>query len=237
MKRRTAELWRGRDGTMVAAGGGSLLPAALALALSAALALAPRPVAAQPGPIDSPVQLEFTATGGVLTPAGTLTEPIVTAPPSGDPSLEELELSEAFAFGGGAGVKLPGGLTAEGQLFFSPGVDLQTVERGAVLTDADHLALTGHLLWRFPVPLVQPFLGAGGGWKRVSFDDPSVLGTEAESDLTGTLLAGAYVDLVPGLTIRAEARSYLSSFDDPRVDDSELQNDMVFLAGLVWSVP
>jgi hypothetical protein len=32
-----------------------------------------------------------------------------------------------------------------------------------VFSDADHLALTGHLLWRFPVPLVEPFL-AGLMW-------------------------------------------------------------------------
>lgn len=208
-----------------------------AVLLAAAFALPgiPRSAAAQPA--DPPVELEFTATGGLLAPATDLTDPIVTAPPSADPSTRALELSGAFAFGGGVGVKLPGGLTAEGHLLFSPGVDLQTADDGTVLSDADHLALTGHLLWRLPLPLVQPFVGAGGGWKRVSFDDPSVLGTEDESDLTGTLLAGAYVDLVPGLTIRAEARGYLSSFEDPRVDDSELQNDMAFLAGLVWSVP
>lgn len=214
-------------------------PAAPALATLAALALAgaPAPAAAQPGPVDAPVELEFTAAAGLLAPAANLTDPIVTAPPSSDPSLRELELSEALAFGGGVGVKLPGGLTAEGHLLFSPGVDLQTADDGTVLSDADHLALTGHLLWRFPIPLVQPFVGAGGGWKRLSLDDASVLGVEDESDVTGTLLAGAFVDLVPGLTIRAEARGYLSSFDDPRVDDSEFQNDMAFLAGLVWSVP
>lgn len=213
-------------------------PCALLLAAAVALAAAPPPAAAQPGPIESPVQLEFTAAGGLLAPAASLTGDIPAAPPpTPDDPANALELSEAFAFGGGVGVKLPGGLTAEGQLLFSPGVDLRTTETGAVHSDADHLALSGHLLWRFPLPVVQPFLGAGGGWKRVSFDDPSVLGVEDESDLTGTLLAGAYVDLVPGMTIRAEARSYLSSFADPRVDDSEFQNDMAFLVGLVWSVP
>lgn len=229
MRRRTAEPRRRRD-----AAGGPLWAGAMLLA--AALASTPIATAGQPGPIESPVQLEFTASGGLLAPTTGLTDRLVAAPGLSGAS-PEMGLSQAFAFGGGVGVKLPGGLTAEGQLLFSPGVDLQTAETGTVLSDADHLALTGHLLWRFPVPLVQPFLGAGGGWKRVSFDDPTVLGTEAESDLTGTLLAGAYVDLVPGLVIRAEARSYLSSFADPRADDAELQNDMTFLAGLVWSVP
>lgn len=205
--------------------------AALAVAAAAA------PAAAQPGPVESPVQLEFTATGGLLEPAASLTDPVATAPPPSDRSAGELELSEAFAVGGGVGLKLPGGLTAEGHLLFSPGVDLQTTDDGTALSDADHLALTGHLLWRVPLPVVQPFVGAGGGLKRVSFDDATVLDVEDESDVTGTLLAGAYVGLVPGLTIRAEARGYLSSFEDPRVDDSRFQNDVAFLAGLVWSVP
>ncbi|MFW6193863.1 MAG: hypothetical protein ACOC83_10295, partial [Gemmatimonadota bacterium] len=194
-------------------------------------------VAAQPGPVESPVQLEFTAAGGGLAPATALTGPVATAPPSSDPSFRELELSEAFAFGGGVGVKLPGGLVAEGQLLFSPGVDLLTSDDGTHVSDADHLALTGHLVWRFPLPLVRPFVGAGGGWKRVAFDDPSALGTEAEGDVTGTLLAGAHVDVVPGMTIRVEARSHLSSFTDPRVDESRFQNDLAFLAGMVWTVP
>lgn len=210
--------------------------AVAAVAVAAAAVLVPRPAAGQPGPVESPIQLEFTATGGLLSPTTSLTDRLVAAPGLSGAS-PEMELSQALAFGGGVGVKLPGGLTAEGQLLFSPGVDLQAADDGTVLSDADHLALTAHLLWRFPLPGVQPFVGAGGGWKRVAFDDPTVLGTEAESDLTGALLAGAYVDLVPGLTIRAEARSYLSSFTDPRLDDSSLQNDMAFLAGLVWSVP
>lgn len=213
-------------------------PAAAALpALLLALAAAAGPAAAQPGPIESPVKIEFNAQGGVLTPAASLTEGLVTAPPSSDPSLNPLELSDAFALGGGAGLQLPAGFGVEGQLLFSPGVDLRTVDSGTVLSDADFLAVTGHVVYRLPIPILKPFVGAGGGVRRLSFDDPSVLETDGATDATASLLAGAYLSLIPGWTVRVEARDYISGFEDPRVDDTKLQNDLAFMAGLSWSFP
>lgn len=206
---------------------GAMIVGSLALA---ATALSPQPAFAQLGPIESPVRVEFLATGGVLTPTATLVD-------GSGVSGGDRELSESFALGGGIGVHLLGGFGVEGQLLFSPEVELQTVGTGDVVSDADVLAATAHLVYRLPLPLIQPFLGAGGGVRRLSFDDPTALATEDESDLTGSVLAGAYVGLVPGLTIRLEARDYISSFTDPRSGNSELQNDLAFLAGLAWRVP
>lgn len=214
----------------------SAFPAAALAALLAALFLA-----AAPGPsraqVEPPVRLEFTVSGGVLAPVGTLVQ-------DGALATGDLELSEDFALGGGVGVHLPGGLAVEGQLLFAPGASLERTgeqilggDAERAVTDAEFLALTGNLIYRLPLPLVQPYFGAGAGVKRLAFDDGTVLGVDDDSEFTGELLAGAYVGLVPGLTIRAEARDYLSSFTDPRTDDSQFQNDLAFLAGLSWRVP
>ena len=210
--------------------------ARLAAAL-AALLLSPLAASAQPGPVKSPIRLEFTVNGGVLAPAGTLVQ-------DGELSTGGLELSEDFAFGGGVGVLLPGGLTLEGQLLFAPGSSLERTgeqivggESEQAVSDAEFLALTGNLIYRLPLPLVQPYFGAGAGMKRLSFDDGTVLGTDDDSQFTGEVLVGTYVSVIPGLTLRAEARDYLSSFTDPRTDESEFQNDLAFLAGLSWRIP
>lgn len=214
----------GRVGRSALAGSLVVLVAGL---LAAAL---PAPAAAQPGPIESPVKVEFTFSGGVLAPASTLVD-------GSGVTGGELELSEAFAVGGGIGVLLPGGFSVEGQALFSPGTDLEPSGGGDAVTDADFLAATANIVYRLPTPLLQPYFGAGGGLKRVSFDDPTVLGTDSETDFTGSLLLGTYVKLIPGWTIRVEARDYLSSFTDPRTDESEFQNDLAFLAGVSYRFP
>lgn len=211
--------------------------AACALIAALAVALAPRPAAAQPGPIESPVKVEFLVSGGMLSPTSTLAD-------REDISGADVALGDVFAFGGGIGVQLPLGFGVEGQLLYAPGADLEptgpqiaSADDEVTIADAGFLAATGHLVYRFPLPLIQPFLGAGAGVRRVSLSEPNPLGTEGATDLTGSLVGGAYVDIVPGMTIRLEARDYLSGFDDPRFGDSEFQNDLAFLAGLAWRVP
>lgn len=218
----------GSTSTLTEAGSTSALTRAAAGMLATALALwLPADAAAQSA---SPIQVELNLSGGVLVPASALIE-------DGGVTTGDLELSESAAFGGGVGIGLPGGLIVEGQALFAPGTDLEDVS-GELITEGDILTVTGHALYRFPLPLVKPFFGGGVGYRSLSLDEVGALGTDGEGDFTGVLLAGAYVTAVPGLNIRAEVRDYLSSFENPLVEDeSSLQNDIALLAGLSFSFP
>lgn len=199
---------------------------ALVAVLAAALALWPTADAAA----QSPVAVELNVSGGVLVPASTLIE-------DGTITGGDVELSESAAFGGGVGVGLPGGLILEGQALFAPSTGLENVS-GDEITEGDILTISGHALYRFPLPVVKPFFGGGVGFRNLSLDEVGALGTDSESDFTGVILAGAYITVVPGLNIRAEVRDYISNFENPlQEDDSKLQNDIALLAGLSFSFP
>lgn len=197
---------------------GALAP--LALLASAAT---PEPIRAQA----SPIHVEFGVQGGVLSPQGTLAE--------GDGDAEELSLTKSFAVGGHAGLQILGGLMLEGALVTAPSTEVEG--SGGVATGASFLAATGHAVFRLPLPLLEPFLGVGGGVRRLSFDDESTFGTETVSDVAASLLVGTYVTAVPGWRIRLEARDVVTGFEDPRTGDSGYQNDVLFLAGLTWRLP
>lgn len=209
----------------------SLVTRTAAGLLAGALALwLPADAAAQPGPVGSPIQVELNVSGGVLVPASSLVE-------DGAVTGGEIDVSESAAFGGGVGIGLPGGLVVEGQALFAPSTSLEDVS-GTELTEGDILTVSGHALYKFPLPVVKPFFGGGIGFRNLSLDDATALGTDSESDFTGVLLAGAYVTAVPGLNIRAEVRDYISNFENPlATDDSKLQNDIALLAGLSFSFP
>lgn len=221
----------GRDHPVGPAAGPDARAPALALVALLAPAVALFAVTAAPAPVEaqaSPIHVEFGVQGGVLSPRGTLAE-------RGASEGGDLALTESFAFGGHAGVQLLGGLTLEGALATSPGTEVANDD--GTVTGASFLSATGHLVFRLPLPLVEPFFGAGGGVRRLAFDDPSTFGEESVSDVAGTLLAGAYVTALPGWRIRVEARDVITGFEDPETGDSSYQNDLLFLAGLSWQVP
>lgn len=218
METRTHRRIGARDRAVV----GFLVATVLALVL-------PRPATAQPGPIKAPVRAEFSVNGGVLVPATDLIETTTgTTPP--------LKLAQSFAFGGSVGVLLPAGIGIEAQGLFSPGMEVED-DAGAVVTGGNFTAVTGNLIYRFPVPLIQPFIGAGAGFKSLSFDDATTPLGEDASDFVANVLAGAYVTIVPGWRLRVEARDYLSSFTPASGAESAFQNDFAILGGTSFRFP
>jgi hypothetical protein len=99
-------------------------------------------------------------------------------------------------------------------------------------TEVDVIAFTGDLVFR-PLPrivVVQPYLLAGAGIKRYSFDaDGTSLG-EDRSHFTGHIGAGADFKLGP-IAVLVELSDYISSFKNEGTDDSKLQNDVFLMAG------
>lgn len=214
--------------------------------LAAALVCLGSPTAAQLASPDAPLGVELGLQGGVFSPAGDL----VTAR-EGE-SFGTVGSTRSPALGATAGLRLSGGLVLEARGLWVPDADLED-DAGVRYGDVGVLGLTAVGLYRPSLEgvdaFVQPFVGGGAGVKRYSFDpsvlpspeggrvtQPSELGLEGrETDFTLELVAGAWVTLLPGFRIRLEARDYLSRF--ARDDESELQNDLTFLAGMGVALP
>lgn len=203
-----------------------LVPLALVLAFLAA----PAALSAQPGPVKSPVRAELSGAAGALLPTSDLIEASGTG--------AALSMETTFAIGGTLGILLPGGFGLEAQALFGPGASFEDEEG-----EADFLAVTGDLVYRFPVPavgaLVQPFIGAGAGVRDLSIEGSTRTGLDGDSsDFVANVLVGTYVTVVPGWRIRLEARDYISSFSAEGTDgESNLQNDFVLLGGLAFQFP
>lgn len=194
--------------------------------IAALVLLLPSAGASAQGPLAPPLQLEISVSGGFLVPATSLADE--TQVPN------EVRLADSPAVGGGLGLLLPGGLNVEAQGLYAPGADLETA--GASDRAADFLALTGNLVYRLPLPFLQPFLGAGAGVRQISTESSAEDSeTQRENDFTVALLAGTYLSLVPDWRIRLEIRDYLSSFAVG--EGSKLQNDLAFLAGMTLRFP
>jgi hypothetical protein len=98
--------------------------------------------------------------------------------------------------------------------------------------EVDVVAFTGDLVYR-PLPrivVVQPYLLAGAGVKRYSFDTDPVSFSEDRSHFTGHLGAGADLKFGP-ISVLAEVSDYISSFKNAATDDSKLQNDVFLMVG------
>lgn len=221
-------------------------PLLLAGLLAASLVCLGSPTAAQIAPPDAPPGVELGLQGGVFSPAGDL-----VAAREGE-SFGSVGTTRSLALGATAGLRLSGGLVLEAQGLWVRDADMED-DGGVRYGDVSVLGLTAVGLYRPSLAgvdaFVQPFVGGGAGLRRYSFDpsvlpepegdrvtQPAELGLEGdETDFTLELVAGAWVTLLPGFRIRLEARDYLSGFT--RDDESELQNDLTFLAGMGVALP
>ncbi len=97
-------------------------------------------------------------------------------------------------------------------------------------SDLDIVVITGDLVFR-PLPrvvVVQPYLLAGAGVKRYSFDFNGE--NESESKFTGHVGAGADLKVGP-IALLAEVSDYISSFELAEGGGSKLQNDVFVSIG------
>jgi len=98
------------------------------------------------------------------------------------------------------------------------------------------IAITGDVILR-PLPRVivlQPYLLAGAGVKQYDFEPQDASsGLEAFDESDFTLHGGLGVDLGVGpLALVAEVSDYISWFEPEGADESEMQHDLFFMAGI-----
>lgn len=175
--------------------------------------------------------LEVAVSGGVLAPLSLLS--------SSDVSFST-EVSTSAAVGGGVAWWL-GALGVEARGVWAPArLGLRpTGIGGAVpddLGDAEYLAGTIDLVYRLrlagPAGMVEPFLAAGGGVRRLELDPIARPEVRSATDPVGSLAVGARVDLWRPVAIRLEVRDHVSRFDATETGASKLQNDVLVAVGL-----
>lgn len=193
-------------------------------AIVAALLLWAAPAAAQ--------KLELTPWVGVYVPATDLVEQQAGVP-------APVSVESSLAFGANLALRLPMGVALEGQLGYAPA----EIEFGdpAQTEDLKVLFAAANIQWRFGPPLipVKPYLTGGVGVVRWQSDAFSA--NEAEkstSTFAGNVGAGAYINLGPMLSLRADGRAYITTFsaqdfDPATADESKFQSHFLASAGIV----
>ncbi len=152
----------------------------------------------------------------------------------------QAELSTAAAFGGEITYWLPGGLGIAGMVTYSsPEVTSQDLSSGVPVPvsfgNADVLFFGGSLVYRpnlsGAASIVRPVFGVGAGARRVTFPTDPGLSFENATSVAGIIMGGADVTLNDRVVFSLAVRDYVSSFDDPVLDSSKRQHDMVLSAG------
>lgn len=178
------------------------------------------------------VKLEVAPWVGAYVPATDLVKEEAGVP-------APLSITTSVAFGANLGVRLPLGIAIEGQVGYAPA----EVEGGGLSQPQDLNALfaSANLQWRFGPPLipVKPYVVGGLGLVRWESDAFSSQGAgESVTNLAGSVGAGAYVTLGPIVSLRADGRAYLTSFNSQdfglAADESAFQSHFVLSAGLVF---
>lgn len=197
---------------------------ALVLVLPAA-ASGQAPSPAGPGP-------EFSVSAGVLAPLAELTS---------DPASFATEVSSAVGVTGTAGYWLGSGFGIAVHGSWAPArLNIQQTQfTGPIpddLGDADYLVGTLDLLYRIrpggPASIVEPFVGLGGGIRRLSVDPIASPEVEDATDPAATVTAGAHAHLWPGVALRLAVRDLVSRFESPLDGTTRVQNDIVVGVGM-----
>lgn len=174
---------------------------------------------------------EVAVSGGVLAPLSLLS--------SSDVSFST-EVSTSAAVSGGVAWWL-GAFGVEARGVWAPArLGLRPTGIGGAipdnLGDAEYLAGTIDLVYRLrlagPAGMVEPYVAAGAGVRRLELDPIARPEVRSTTDPVGTLAAGARVDLWRPVAIRFEVRDHVSRFDATETGSSKLQNDVLVTLGL-----
>lgn len=187
--------------------------------LATLFVLAPTAVSAQiPG-----ININLGARAGMFTPMSTLAET----------TLGDLKLKPGLGVGASLELDLPlSPINVRANIDAALGakMELDGVEQEDA--EVDVIAITGDLVFR-PLPRIvvfQPYLLAGAGIKRYSFESDFGGFTADESDFTGHVGIGGDLKLGP-LAVLAELSDYISSFKNEGTGESKLQNDVFVMVG------
>jgi hypothetical protein len=167
------------------------------------------------------INLNLGARAGVFMPLSSLSET-----PAGD-----LKLKQGLGVGASLELDIPfSPINVRANVEAALGAKMELNDVEIEDTEVDVMAFTGDLVFR-PLPrivVVQPYLLAGAGIKKYSFDGGATAGDR--SNFTGHL--GAGVDLKVGpIALLVEANDYISSFKNEGTDESKLQNDVFVAVG------
>jgi hypothetical protein len=181
------------------------------------------PAAAQlPG-----IGIDFTAYGGVFVPLNDVVE---------DEILGTDKHESALAIGGRLTLALPGPLGVEGTFNYA----MSDVEADGATESANVWAVSGRAVFEFGLPAAPLTFFVNGGIAYIGRGGDYYEGAEDKSNVGGVAGVGVKVGLPGLLSIRLDAEDYVYSAK-PTIagvtpTDSQLQNDIVVSAGLVFSI-
>jgi hypothetical protein len=186
-------------------------------------------------PLPSPTTV-ITGYFGILAPLTNLTE---------DAESFGTKVSLSIAVGGEVSYFLPSGLGFGVQGLFAPaklGVEASDFP-GAVppaLGNAKWFVLSGNLMYRLdlkgPAGVVEPFVVAGAGIRRLGLEAIASDQATTATDFAGNFGAGAFVLVSKSIAFRLEARDYISSFTSDAAGTSKVQHDVVVLTGVSFGL-
>lgn len=169
---------------------------------------------------------------GVLTPLGDLTS---------DPQSFGTAMSTSAALGGALTWWLQPRWGFEVEATYAPAdLRLKPSEFPGVvpdeLGDARWFTGTVNLVYRLPqrgsAAVAEPYASVGAGVRHLSVDRIAAPEVEDATDPMVAVAAGLTVRMASRVSLRAELRNRISSYESPRTGDSRLQNDLGIAVGV-----